>query len=957
MQGMEMVASLEAGVAEQWARWQARAHGLGVPTPAAWVLRASQPRVWEASEYLVREMERTPSLLDDLLVRGHLLGDYAQGEMDRQLRQLLAGIEDVPSLHKALRQFRRYQMLRIIWRDIAGWAPLQETLENLSALADTCISRTLDVLHAWQVREQGQPLDTAGNPQRLLVLGMGKLGARELNLSSDIDLIFCFPEHGQVRGHPSLSCEQFFHRQAQSLIQALDNQTVDGFVFRVDARLRPFGDSGPLVLSFDAMESYYHSQAREWERYAMVKVRPVAGDTQAIEQLMGVLRPFVYRRYLDFAAIESLRDMKRMIAKELERKGMANNVKLGLGGIREIEFIGQVFQIIRGGREPELQIRPILPVLRLLGEKGLLPDYVVSELIDAYEFLRLVENRIQAWRDQQTHVLPEQPEGRLRLARAMGFTGWGPFVQVLDRHRLRVQGHFDKVFAAPQAEGDNQEAESDYAALWRDSIDRDQALSLLAEAGFEDPGAALNRLNQCRGSAACRGLGQRGYTRLNRLMPMLLEAAAGARPPGTTLERLLRLVESIAKRTAYLALLVENPIALSQLVRLVAISPWVADQLTRHPLLLDELLDPRRLYAPLHRQDLSSELCTMLGSLDPGDQEQQMERLRQFAQSNMLRVAAADLTGVIPVMIVSDYLTEIAEVTLTAALEKSHEHLVARHGQPRGVLGDDSGFAVIGYGKMGGIELGYGSDLDLVFLHGNREAGAMTDGGRQVGNGMFYARLGQRLIHMLDTRTPSGVLYEVDLRLRPDGASGLLVSSLDAFTHYQMESAWTWEHQALLRARPVAGDPALRSRFRAIRLEVLARERDADQLRIDVCEMREKMRIRLDRGNREFFDLKQGHGGIADIEFMVQYAVLRWAARYPDLLDWTDNVRLLDGLSSHGLLPGDTARDLADAYRTLRTDYHRFSLQNLPGRIPQARLVEERRRVRELWHELMQGDA
>ncbi len=954
---MAVTETVESMVAEQWMRWQARTRELGLPVPAVESLRSSLFRVWEASEYLVREMEREPSLLDDLLSKGHLLGDYAPGEMDLMLRESLAGVQDVNSLHKTLRQFRRYQMLRIIWRDIAGWSPLQETLEDLSALADACIARTLDVLHVWQMREQGEPRDSAGNPQHMLVLGMGKLGARELNLSSDIDLIFCFPEHGPVHGHPGLNSDQFFHRQAQSLIQALDTKTVDGFVFRVDARLRPFGDSGPLVLSFGAMESYYHAQAREWERYAMVKARPVAGDPHAIEQLMAVLRPFVYRRYLDFAVIESLRDMKRMIANELERKGMADNVKLGPGGIREIEFIGQVFQIIRGGRDPGLQIRPILPVLRLLGEKDLLPGYVVSELSEAYEFLRLVENRIQAWRDQQTHLLPKQPERRLRMARAMGFRDWPSFLEVLDRHRQRVQGHFDKVFAAPQAEDEGAQSDNEYAALWNGNLEPEQALSLLMEAGFEHPGAAVNRLNQTRNSTTCRGLGQRGRERLDRLMPMLLEATAGARPPDPALERLLRLVESIAKRTAYLALLVENPIALSQLVRLVAISPWVADHLIRHPLLMDELLDPRRLYAPLHRQDLVSELSTMLASLDQDDQEQQMERLRQFSQSNMLRVAAADLTGAIPLMIVSDYLTEIAEVTLAAALDQSYRHLSNRHGRPRGVLGDDIGFAVIGYGKMGGIELGYGSDLDLVFLHGSRDAGGMTDGERQVGNEVFFARLGQRLIHMLDTRTPSGILYEVDLRLRPDGASGLLVSSLDAFAHYQMESAWTWEHQALLRARPVAGDPAVRSRFRAIRLEVLARERDADQLRQDVCEMREKMRTSLDRGNDDFFDLKQGHGGIADIEFMVQYAVLRWAARYPDLLDWTDNIRLLDGLSSHGLLPGDNARDLADAYRTLRMEYHRFSLQNLPGRIPQARLTEERQRVRELWCGLMLDGA
>ncbi len=942
---------MQQGLDQAWDNWceKLRANDLSPPDQPGLIQALRQ--VWEASEFVSREMDREPGLLQRLLDSGHLLGDYAPGEMDRQLRALLTEVEDEPGLQQALRRFRRYQMVRIIWRDIAGWATLAETLEDLSALADTCIQRTLDLLHAWQVREKGRPLDDNGRSQRMVVLGMGKLGARELNLSSDIDLIFCFPNHGKVEGQTELSVEEFFYRQARSLIQALDNTTVDGFVFRVDARLRPFGDSGPLVISFDAMESYYHSQAREWERYAMVKARPIAGDEEDIEHLMSVLRPFVYRRYLDFAAIESLRDMKNMISKELARKGMSDNVKLGPGGIREIEFVGQVFQIIRGGRDTDLQIRPILPVLGLLGERDLLPDYVVNELVEAYAFLRLVENRIQAWRDQQTHLLPEDAEGRLRMARSMGFAGWESFFEQLEHHRQRVQGHFDKVFAAPQAEGE--QAGSELDDLWQETLEPGKAEALLADKGFTEPRATLGRLKALRDSAVFRGMTQRGHERLDRLMPMLLEAGAGSGSPDVVLQRLLGLVEKIARRTAYLALLVENPIALSQLVRLIGISPWVADQLTRHPLLLDELLDPRRLYVPLGREDMFTELCTMIGSLAPDDQEQLMERLRQFAQSNMLRVAAADLTEAIPVMVVSDYLTEIAEVTLQATLDTTFAELTARHGKPGNVLGEDSGFAVIGYGKLGGIELGYGSDLDLVFLHGSRDGHSMTDGERQVGNEMFYARLGQRLIHMLNTRTASGILYEVDPRLRPDGASGLLVSPLEAFRKYQLESAWTWEHQALLRARFVAGDKAVGERFSEIRLEVLARERDADQLRTEVRDMREKMRTSLDRGSDKYFDLKQGHGGIADIEFMVQYAVLRWAARYPELLQWTDNVRLLGSLSELGLMPGQAASDLADAYRGLREDYHRFSLQNLPGRLPHDRRLEERQRVKELWRTLM----
>jgi [glutamine synthetase] adenylyltransferase / [glutamine synthetase]-adenylyl-L-tyrosine phosphorylase len=966
MQGEDQGAALGARAAAQCAQWCAAAQGNGLSIPADPGFQEALVRVWEGSEFVARALQQEPALLAELLDSGDLLGDFGSGELDRQLRRVLAGVAEAPAdeaqLRRALRRFRRHQMVRIVWRDLAGWAPLEETLEDLSSLADACVARALDLLHAWQVRELGSPEDGEGRPQHLVVLGMGKLGARELNLSSDIDLIFAFPSHGPVRasdgGAARLTSEQFFLRLAQRLVQALGHRTVDGIVFRVDTRLRPFGEAGPLVLSFDAMEDYYQGQAREWERYAMVKARPIAGEPRAVGQLMGILRPFVYRRYLDFAAIESLRRMKGLIAQELERQGLEDDIKLGPGGIREVEFVGQVFQIIRGGREPELQIRPILRVLELLGAKGLLPGYLVHQLAAAYRFLRLVENRLQAWRDQQTHLLPVDPEDRLRLARSMGFADWEGLAQSLGRYRRRVQGHFDKVFAAPQAERDD--LEGPYARVWRQTLEPAQAQRLLADAGFADPAETLRRLQLLRDSPAGRGLGSRGRDRLDRLMPMLLEAVAASRAPGRSpevhLERLLRLIELIAQRTAYLALLVEHPIALSQLVRLTAVSPWIAEQLSRHPLLLDELLDPRRLYAPQRHRDLLAERDTLLAAVDPDDQEQQMERLRQLVQSNMLRVAAADLTGAIPVMIVSDYLTDLAEVTLATVLEQCWRHLARRHGRPQGVLGDDSGFAVIGYGKLGGIELGYGSDLDLVFLHGSHDPNGMTDGERPLANDVLYARLAQRLIHMLSTRTPSGILYEVDTRLRPDGKAGLLVSSLDAFAQYQTHSAWTWEHQALLRARPVAGDPAVRSRFRAIRLEVLSRERDQDRLRADVREMRERMRAQLDRSRGGRFDLKQGHGGIADIEFMVQYYVLHWAPRHPDLLDWTDNIRLLEALDRRALLPGGLAGELADSYRALRSDYHRMALQSEPGLIPEERLQRERRRVREIWQELLGHD-
>ncbi|MCW8904091.1 bifunctional [glutamate--ammonia ligase]-adenylyl-L-tyrosine phosphorylase/[glutamate--ammonia-ligase] adenylyltransferase, partial [Sedimenticola sp.] len=852
-------------------------------------------------------------------------------------------------LHRELRRFRNEQMVRIIWRDLTQAAPLAETLEDLSALADACVSRSLTLLYAWLTEKQGTPRNAAGEQQYLVVLGMGKLGARELNLSSDIDLIFAYPEPGETDGARPTSNEQFFIRLCQQLVKALNSQTVDGFVFRVDARLRPFGDAGALALSFDAMETYYQSHAREWERYAMIKARVVAGDAAAGREIMAMLQPFIYRRYLDFGAIESIRDMKRLIGRELKRKGMADNVKLGPGGIREVEFIGQAFQLIRGGREPELQIRPILPVLQVLGEKQQLSPEEVTELTEAYRFLRLVENRIQAWKDRQTHLLPESESGRLRIARAMGYTDWGQFFAVLERHRIKVQSHFDNVFAL----SDEVTTDSPLQAVWDQELDDEQAVGRLEQSGFSEGAVVLSRLESFRQGHACRSLGTRGRHRMEQLMPVLLEAVAQSPAPDVTLERILRIIESIARRTSYLALLVENPTALTQLVKLAGISPWIAQQVARHPLLLDEMLDPRRLYTPLKRERLEAELATALAAVDKDDQEQQMERMRQFTQSNMLRVAAADLTGVIPLMVVSDYLTEIAETITCKVMEQAWDLLVAKHGRPSNVSGDGNGFAVIGYGKLGGIELGYGSDLDMVFLHGNDNPNLMTDGKRPVANDLFYARMGQRMIHMYTTRTPAGTLYEVDMRLRPNGNSGMLVSSLEAFEEYQKNAAWTWEHQALLRARPVAGDPAVIQQFQRIRREVLSRERDPEKLRADVREMREKMRGSLDKSNGEQFDIKQGVGGIADIEFMVQYSVLRWAFKYPDLLDWTDNIRLLDSLARHRLFEGEVAELLAENYRALRAVYHRKALSELPGLVPEDELLQEREAVQTLWQRLM----
>ncbi len=946
-----------------WAQWLEWAAEQAVAVPEGAEFQSARARVWDASEFAATTAARSPETLAGLLAEGALIRAPAEGELERLLGEALAGLDadtaDEPGLGRLLRRFRRAQMLRIVWRDLAGWADLDETLASLSTLADACLGAALEFLTDWTEAELGVPRDAQGQRQRLLVLGMGKLGACELNLSSDIDLIFCFPHTGTTDGGPrELTCEQFFTRLAQRLVRALDEVTADGFVFRVDTRLRPFGSAGPLAMSFDAMEGYYHSQAREWERYAMTKVRVIAGPPAAAAELADLLSRFVYRRYLDFGAIESLRSLKLMIDREVQRKGMANNIKLGPGGIREIEFIGQSFQLIRGGRDRDLRVRPIQTVLARLARKGLMPADDVRALTAAYRFLRLTENRIQAWQDRQTHVLPDQPEARERLARSMGCADWSIFDAQLSGHRARVQRSFDAIFAEPGGAG------HPLGVLWSGTATATEGEALLGQHGFRKPAAAHAALEHFRDSALRRGLSSRAASDLDLVLPALLTAVAEAEDPDLALPRVLRVLESILGRSAYLALLSENPGAIGQLVCLSSKSPWFAERTAKHPLLLDELLDPRRLFEPLRRADLEQELDVLLDGVEEDDLEQRMERLRQFAQGNMLRTAAADITGVIPLMVVSDYLTEIAEVATALSLDIAYRDLVDRHGRPPDTGPTGTGFLVLGYGKLGGIELGYNSDLDLVFLYDEAQAQATTEaaeGQRPVSGAQFYVRLAQRLIHIMTTPTYSGVLYEVDARLRPDGDKGMIARTLKSFAEYQRDEAWTWEHQALVRARPVAGDVRLAEGFASVRQAILRLPREPDALRTSVRDMREKMRNNLDKSRPEsdtgeaVFDLKQGRGGIADIEFIVQYSVLRWAAEHPDLTIWTDNVRLLETLDRLKLLPGHAAADLTEAYKSLRAAYHRNALQETPGVVPNGALTTEREAVSALWQSVMEA--
>ncbi|MAB97936.1 MAG: bifunctional [glutamate--ammonia ligase]-adenylyl-L-tyrosine phosphorylase/[glutamate--ammonia-ligase] adenylyltransferase [Pseudomonadaceae bacterium] len=927
-------------------------------------------RVMATSDFVLQQSLRDPQMLLQLADDGELERRKAGGEMRQQLQDWLEDCASEDDLGSRLRRFRARQQVRIIWRDISRQADLKETCADLSDMADACIDLAYQWLYVGHCEQFGTPIGRrTGQAQHMVILGMGKLGAHELNLSSDIDLIFGYPEGGETEGvKRSLDNQEFFIRLGQRLIKALDAITVDGFVFRTDMRLRPYGSSGALVLSFNALEQYYQDQGRDWERYAMIKARVVGGDLAAGAQLLEMLRPFVYRRYLDFSAIEALRSMKQLIQQEVRRKGMAANIKLGSGGIREVEFIAQAFQLIHGGRDLSLQQRPLLKVLATLEGQGYLPAAVTDELRQGYEFLRYTEHALQAIDDRQTQMLPDNDRDRARVALIVGFDSWQAFHDCLMHWRGRIDWHFRQVIADPD-EDESIDADEvvggDWIPLWEDAQDEESACRQLTEAGFADAQSAWQRLIGLRSSNQVRAMQRLGRERLDAFIPRLLAQTAEHDNPDLVLERVMPLIEAVARRSAYLVLLTENPGALQRLLTLCAGSPWIAEQITRFPLLLDELLNEGRLFSPPQAPELVAELRERLMRIPEDDLEQQMEALRHFKLAHRLRVAASEIAGTLPLMKVSDYLTWLAEAILEEVLALAWRHTQQKYGTPKRIDGTycDPGFIIVGYGKVGGIELGHGSDLDLVFIH-DGDPQAETDGPKSIDSAQFFTRLGQRIIHLLTTQTNSGQLYEVDMRLRPSGASGLLVSSLGAFQRYQENEAWTWEHQALVRARVLVGCEDVAAKFETVRGAVLGRKRDLTQLRTEVSEMRAKMRDNL--GTRatqagmadnafdaaQAFDLKQDAGGIVDIEFMVQYAALAWSHEHPSLLEFTDNIRILEGLEQIGVLASEDVGLLQEAYKTYRSAAHRQALQKQPGVVSGDQFHEQRRSVMRIWQTL-----
>ena len=868
-----------------------------------------------------------------------------------------------PKVMSGLRHLRMLLMMRWIWQDALGWISLEQLTDELSEFADGCILFAKEYTYQQLVTQYGQPtfIDAKGvtHTDDMAIMAMGKLGAHELNLSSDIDLIFVHRARGETdgdkaKGTRSIDNKRFMTRLGQGIIKLLDNSTADGFVFRVDMRLRPWGDGSDLAIHLSALQKYFANHGRAWERFAWLKARVVGQISPPFyDELQALVKPFVFRYYVDYSAFSALREMKSLIQNQVAQREDLDNIKLGAGGIRDIEFIVQAFQLIYGGRHPQLQVKPCLAAMQVLCHLEYLEPSTYQQLQAAYRFLRRLEHAIQAINDQQTQRLPQDAHWRHNLALTLGFEDWDGLLATLNHHRDTVNVPFERMVTERQLPTQKDEA--------TDAVAVDEQIAQLDRVLNEDNRAQLQRFWQ---SKMVANLSAEARVRLEEAYPVILHALltheAQQQLANSALPRLITLLEAICRRSIYLVMIAENPNATAALIPMLSASPWIAGELARYPVLLDTFLQQRYRHLP-DKPELRDILRQQLLRVEPNDEEQLLSVLRLFKKNQVLAVAASDVLAERPIMKVSDSLTYIAAVVLEAALERAFAELVKRYGYPIGQDGDpvteaDCGFAIIGYGKLGGLELSYSSDLDLVFLHKIKEQG-MTTGENSVSGMKFAARLAQKLMTYLNTQTRDGRAYEIDMRLRPSGNAGMMVVSCHAFEIYQLEKAWSWEHQALVRARAICGDKRVTARFCSIRRAVLSLPRTLDEVRVEVTSMRLKMQKHLGTSriqqNKGKFHLKQDAGGIVDIEFLAQFAVLAYSHEYPSLTKWSDNVRIFEEVAALGIWEAHVCQDLTDAYLRIRAATHQLALAEQSSLVDETPWIETRALVQNQWQRLM----
>ncbi len=875
-------------------------------------------RTLATSDYFAQTVLRRPDIIDALI-------EGSPGPLTHELTGTVGPVsvdgQNLDAMLASLRAYRHQQMARILWRTNGGLCSVESTLTDLSSLANGLVREAVSASHQQVSALYGEPGGDSG-PDQLCVLAMGKLGGGELNMSSDIDVIMTHSESGETDGRRRVSNTEFFTRQTKVFSDLLARLTPDGFCYRVDTRLRPFGKSGQPCVNLAALEHYLAVHGREWERYAYIKQRALSGSPSQQADVTRLLKPFVYRKYLDYGVFKELRSMKSLIDDEVRLRELQNNIKRGPGGIRELEFIVQTMQIVFGGKYPVLQTPSFFTALNRLSELNYLPADAARSIHDDYCFLRRIENGVQGFRDQQTHDLPSSVLDQQRLSVLMGLDSTDQLLEQLAAVRERVQSQFDELSVMAS---DDQSPDLTSTQTFR-KVSENEAL------------ASLNTLKTLR-----ERLETTGRERLDALMPRVVERLSEADDAEELAPRLTRLLSGIGRRSAYFSLLLENPAVLDRVITICRNSPDLASQLSVSPVLLDTLVDPRGSSVALDRQGLAARLDAQLDGADSDDEERQLIALREFRKASMFDVAVADMEHQLPLMKISDRLTDIAELVLERALEMAKAQLQDRHGTPRrdDGNGEPAQFVIIGYGKLGGIELGYGSDLDLVFLFDDGGEGC-TDGEKSVDNAQYFSKLSRRLIQILTVPTRAGTLYEIDMRLRPSGRSGLLVSRLGAYETYQREQAWTWEHQALIRARAVAGDPGLRADYEELRRALLQQPREHKKLAHDVAYMRGKMKAGLNRSTETTFDLKQGDGGLVDLEFLVQFLVLAHSSDVPSLAAFSDNVRQLEAIEAAGLLEEVTAGSLRSAYVALRGKMHEHALAGKSVLVDQGEFVEER---------------
>ena len=893
-----------------------------------------------ASRYALAQLQRNPSWIDDLLKLEHLqlastIIEFPEGEKI-----------DLDQVKRTLRQYRHRKLVEIIYLDTVLEQPLQATLLQQSDLADQLILSALDVCQRQLSAKHGQPLEASGAPMALNVITMGKLGGRELNFSSDIDLICSYDSDGELSGYGQLTHQEYFSRVVRMLNQLLGETTGDGFVYRVDLRLRPWGDSGPIVLSHSALEHYYQLHGREWEQYAMVKARVISGSDTSRKSLAEMLRPFVYRKYLDYRVFEGLATLKAKIDTQAKARGMRVNLKLGQGGIREIEFFVQAFQILRGGRNHRLQCSGIFHGFEALEQFEIVETETLQRLHRAYCFLRLLENRIQMFDDQQTHNLPDNTRQQHRIAATMGFGDWDNVVAQLQQHRQQVGSCFSELF--------QQDENAPPEVIIDDSFpegSEDQHWDFIDNSGIDGAQDITESLNRFVKSRSWGYMSARARQRFSLLLPALIEALRISQQPAILFARLLRLFASIAGRSVYFELLFQNKALLKRLASLFDRSEWIADEVSQYPMLLENLIqsgDHERFDKAILLQRLQQQLATIAG-----DTELELDTLRLFKREQTLVIASAELAQEIDADQVSHYLCDLAEVVLEAVYQLSTQALQQQYGKPEcGAAGERRAaeLAIIGYGKLGGYEMHYQSDLDLIFLHDSSGEQQHTDGVKTIENSVYFARLAQKIISMTSVLTASGKLYEIDSRLRPEGASGLLVSSSAAYLRYQLEKAWTWEHQALVRARLVAGSVTLKPDFERLRKQVLCLPRDDATLRSDIIDMRERMYQSKRPAEGERVDLKQSRGGMVDIEFMVQYWVLAKANSIGSDCLYSDNISLLKALFRRDLITSSQSR-LVEIYQSYHRLLHESVLQNQSAEIDAELIAEQLAHVKNCWND------